>query len=79
MRGIAYTYHKKTSFQVVGGTISQEIPHDQNGHDQEHHHEYFKVEIHGFPQTPSYNDDKRRVEKGGLYRGSQAMVEGKVL
>jgi len=50
------TYHKKTTLEVVGRAIAQEVSNDQNRNDQEDNQEDLEIQIHVFAKTPADDD-----------------------
>lgn len=48
--------HAEAALQVGGLAIAQEIPHDQNGQDNQNYHEDLKVHSERYVKTPGHND-----------------------
>ena len=68
----------KSTLQVVGLLITQEIADDEDGKDEDNNVEGFESEVHALVQAPAYEDDQRRVEECGLDGSSEDVSKGKV-
>lgn len=73
------THNKQRALEVIRLPISKEVPHDDNGQDEQDDHEDLEVEVHGLVQDPAGEHDERGVEEGCLQRGAEAVEEGEVL
>lgn len=48
--------HTETTLQIGRLAIAQEVPHDQNGQDNQDNHEDLKVQSERYVKAPGYND-----------------------
>ena len=58
--------HAKTTFEVGGLAISQEVPHDQNGQHKQNDHEDLEVQAQFLPKTPGHNNCQWCIQQGSL-------------
>ena len=58
--------HAKTTLEIGGLAISQEIPHDQNGQHKQNNHEDLEVQSQFLPKTPAHNDGQGCIQQGSL-------------
>lgn len=72
------TYHEECSLEPIALTVPQEVADRQYRQHEQGDHEYLKVEVHGFPEGPPDENHQRAVEKCGLYRGPETVVESNV-
>lgn len=68
----------ENTLEVIRLSISQERTNDEDGKDESHRVENFKVHIHADVQAPADEDDKWGVEQRGLNRGAEDMGQGEV-
>ena len=72
-------HDQQRALQVITLPVTQELPDDQNGQNEQSDHEDLKVEVHiRLAEGPADEHDEGCVEEGRLNGGSKAVVEGEV-